>query len=476
MRPTIHRAPPLAVLAGLIALTSCDEFTQESSRSPDNLESRTGAYLRPPAGAAPRWLRTNPEMRITRRPTAGRGTGKPSPLTNGSFELNGGVATNEFTGWTEVDLPNSSGSWLVQTGETSPLNGAQVEQPTDGGFAAMTDQFGPGTHILYQDVLVPAHGPVVLGFDLSYQNFAGDFVTPPTLSFEEFPNQQFRVDVMDPSAPLDDVGSGVLLRVFRTEVGDEPFTGYRTITASLQRFAGRVVRIRFAEVDDLSNFLVGIDRVTVARHVHPLREHKLKGRATAVSVPFAPEPGPFAHVLTLDDDQTTGPLPIGFSFTFFGQRYTEFNLSSNGFIGFEPGMSTGCCNGGVIPSDDGLNDIIAAAWVDLLPPAGGQIAWETRGTKPNRRLVVSWRDVPVFGEDARVSTQIILYERKNAIEIHTRRQDLSESHVYTQGVENLAGTVAGFIPGRVSANYALRQDGVRFTTSNARAAGPPPLP
>lgn len=475
MRPNTHRAPPLAVLAGLITLISCDEFTQESSQTTDRPESGARAYLQPPAGAAPEWLRTSPEMRVTGAPSARRGAGKPSPLFNGSFELNGGVVTNEFTGWTEVDLPNSSGSWLVQTGNTSPLNGFEVDHPTDGSFAAMTDQFGPGAHILYQDVRVPAHGPAVLGFDVSFLNFAGEFVTPPTLSFETIPNQQFRVDVMDPSAPLDDVGSGVLLAVYRTEAGDAPSSDYRTVTASLGRFAGRVVRIRFAEVDNLNNFLVGIDRVTVARHVPPLRRHKIRGSATAEAVPFAPERGPLAHVLTLEDDQTTGPLPIGFRFTFFGRRYTEFNLSSNGFIGFDPDMSTGCCNGGVIPSDDGLNNIIAAAWVDLLPPAGGQIAYETRGTKPNRRLVVSWQDVPVFAEDVRVTTQIVLYERKGAIEIHTTRQDPTALHVYTQGVEDAAGTVAGFVAGRVSENYGLRRDGVRFTTK-APAGGSPPLP
>ena len=40
MPPRIHRAPPLAVLAGLIALTSCDDFTQESPQAPTRPESR----------------------------------------------------------------------------------------------------------------------------------------------------------------------------------------------------------------------------------------------------------------------------------------------------------------------------------------------------------------------------------------------------------------------------------------------------
>jgi hypothetical protein len=469
MRATIRRAPPWAVLASLCTLAGCDDLTQEPSRTPPPpVEPATRGYARPPANAAPAWRQPTPVLRATPSPArTGRNT-KHSPLTNGSFELNGGEETNEFTGWTEVDLPNSSGSWLVQTDGHSPLNGIPVEGPTDGAFAAMTDQFGPGSHIIYQDVRLPSHGPVMLSFDLSLQNFAGEFDTPGTLSPDEFPNQQFRMDVMDPNAPVDDVGSGVLLPVYRTEPGDPPSSGYRTVIAPLRPFAGQVVRLRFAEVDNISYFLVGIDRVTVARHVRPFtRRERIRDRATATIVPFAPEPGPFTHVLRLDDDATTGPLPIGFSFTFFGQRHTEFNLSSNGFIGFDPDMPHGCCNGEVIPSDDGLNNLIAAAWVDLLPPAGGSIAYETRGTAPDRRLVVSYRDVPVFADDATVTAEIILYERKSAIEIHTARLDRSEFfHVYTQGVENAAGTVAGFIPGRVAENFSLVRDAVRFTTKS----------
>jgi hypothetical protein len=460
----IRRAPSWAVLASLCTLAGCDDFTQEPSRSPEQPEPRAGGYARPPAHAPSAWLGTTPELRTTAAPSRAKRGGKPSPLTNGSFELNGGEASNEFSGWTEVDLPNSSGSWVVQSGGHSPLNGVPVDRPTDGAFAAMTDQFGPGAHILYQDVLVPAHGPVVFSFDLAYQNFAGVFFTPGTFEFDTELNQQFRVDVMAPNAPLDDMRSGVLLPVYRTEPGDPVTSDYRTIVVSLRQFAGQVVRLRFAEVDNLSNFLVGIDRVTVARHAGPFKRKKIKERVTATAIPFAPEPGPFAHALALGDDDTSGPLPIGFTFTFFGHRYTEFNVSSNGFIGFDPDMPDGCCFGGVIPSDDGLNGIIAAAWVDLVPPDGGTVAYETRGKAPKRRLVVSYRDIPLFSDAARLTTEIILYEHKSEIEIHTTRQDVSDFHVYTQGVENAAATAAGFLPGRVSENFSLFHDAVRFTT------------
>jgi hypothetical protein len=95
-------------------------------------------------------LRQATKERRTTTPPGVRKSSKPSPLVNGSFELNDGLGSNVFTGWTVVDLAGSSGSWFVQSGNASPLTGFVVQPPTDGSFAAMTDQFNPGSHILYQ--------------------------------------------------------------------------------------------------------------------------------------------------------------------------------------------------------------------------------------------------------------------------------------------------------------------------------------
>lgn len=185
---------------------------------------------------------------------------------------------------------------------------------------------------------------------------------------------------------------------------------------------------------------------------------------TTTSIPFAPELGPFANTVSACDDCMFEGLPIGFSFTFFGNTYTTFNLSTNGLIGFTAGTHNGCCEGRSIPAADGLNNLIAAAWTDLYPPGGGGVFYETRGRAPNRYLVVAYQDLPWYPESgtSRVTTQIILYEGSNGIEIHTTNQ--SAGHTYTQGVEDASGTQAAFLPGRVAANYELTNEAVRFTT------------
>ena len=122
-----------------------------------------------------------------------------------------------------------------------------VPAPPQGDFAAMTDQFGPGTHILYQDVVVPSNA--TLGFDLYLANRAGIYASPPTLDADiPEPNQQFRMDIMDPTAPLDDVGAGVLANVYQTMPGDAEESGYDRIVYDMKAFRGETVRLRFAQV------------------------------------------------------------------------------------------------------------------------------------------------------------------------------------------------------------------------------------
>lgn len=184
--------------------------------------------------------------------------------TNGGFEINGGESSNEFAGWTVVDQEGGNGSWCVQSGTASPIFGFDVEAPPEGSFAAMTDTGGPGSHVLYQDIDIPA-GATTLTFQLYLQNLASDYAvpTPATLDFNEFPNQQFRADLMDPTASVFDVGTGVLANIYQTLPGDPQESGYTEISFDLAPFQGQTVRLRFAEVDNQGQLLAGIDQVIV---------------------------------------------------------------------------------------------------------------------------------------------------------------------------------------------------------------------
>jgi hypothetical protein len=104
-----------------------------------------------------------------------------------------------------------------------------------------------------------------LSFVLYYANRAAAFATPPTLDKDVVPNQQYRVDIVKPSAPVTSVAAGdILATVFRTEVGDPLILAPTTISFDLTAFAGTTVRIRFAEVDNQTFFQGSTDAVAIA--------------------------------------------------------------------------------------------------------------------------------------------------------------------------------------------------------------------
>jgi len=184
-------------------------------------------------------------------------------LVNGSFE-------SGFAGWTRMDQTGSEGTFALQSGTVSPVNGVVVPAPTNGLSAAMTDAEGPGTHVLYQDFVVPV-GTLsgTLSFDVFVGNRAGAFSTPASLDFSTPAlNQQARVDILRGSSNAFSVAAAdVLATVFQTIVGSPLVTGYNTVSVNLSALlaanAGQTVRLRFAEVDNVNIFQFGVDRVSL---------------------------------------------------------------------------------------------------------------------------------------------------------------------------------------------------------------------
>lgn len=181
-------------------------------------------------------------------------------LSNAGFEDD----PSSLVDWSVVDQTGSNGSWFVQMGTFSPVSRLAVPAPPEGLQAAMTDQGGPGSHILFRDIALPP-AAMVLSFDLFLGNRAGAWSVPPSgsLDYTVIPNQHVRVDIMDPMAPVDDVGAGVLTNLFIPAPGDPPVSGYQTLTADLSAFAGRTVRLRFAEVDNQNALQMGVDNIQV---------------------------------------------------------------------------------------------------------------------------------------------------------------------------------------------------------------------
>jgi hypothetical protein len=194
--------------------------------------------------------------------------------------VNAGFETGDLTGWTTVET--GSGSWDVYSGTTT-AGGLTVGAPPEGTYAVATHQFGPGSHILYQDVALAAGASHTLKLSLYWYNLSG-FVTPvtPTLDWASGSIQQLRVDVTDPAAAADSVApADLLMPVFQSQPTDANTHTAADVTADLSAFAGRTVRIRIAESDNQGLFGAAVD---------DLRIESSGGAGPATPGPATPDP------------------------------------------------------------------------------------------------------------------------------------------------------------------------------------------
>jgi hypothetical protein len=182
------------------------------------------------------------------------------------------------------------------------------------------------------------------------------------------------------------------------------------------------------------------------------------------SIPFAPR-STAGTAVGLSDDQVSGAIPIGFNFTFFGNAYNTLYISSNGFVSFDPGVDDGCCEGESLPTNDSVNNVIAANWTDLYPPGGGTITYSTSGSAGSRVMTISYSNIDhccTTGTPT-VTTQILLFETSNNIEIHTTSiVGGAGGENQTMGIENATGTVGRTVPGRNKAFFSASNEAWLF--------------
>jgi hypothetical protein len=190
-------------------------------------------------------------------------------IVNGGFEAG-------LTGWTVVDQVGSEGTFLLQTGTTTPLSGVTVPPPPEGAAAAMSDSLGgPGSHLLYQDFVVPTGvNTATLSFQLLVRSDA-EFVNASHLDFATPAlNQQVRVDLLSPTG--DPFDMTVLQTLFQTQPGDPLVSGYTLhqfdVAGLLQAHAGQTLRLRFAEVDNVFFLNAGVDAVSLSINAAPIPE------------------------------------------------------------------------------------------------------------------------------------------------------------------------------------------------------------
>jgi hypothetical protein len=191
----------------------------------------------------------------------------PSQGRASQLIVNGGFETGSLAGWTETDQAGGAGSWYLSSATHSPVSNEPTPGPAGGTYYAVTDQGGPGTHILTQSFTVPTNSNVTVSFDMFVNDWdGGPYINPAGLNYETGPNEQARVDILTAGANAFDTGLGVLYNVY--EGADSPIDtshpySHYSLNLSFLLGGGGTYQIRFAEVDNQGFFNMGVDDVSI---------------------------------------------------------------------------------------------------------------------------------------------------------------------------------------------------------------------
>ena len=177
------------------------------------------------------------------------------------------------------------------------------------------------------------------------------------------------------------------------------------------------------------------------------------------------------------DDVWSEAIELGFEFCFFGDTYSQILIGSNGVLSFEL-ENADSYNGYNINSGDTLpnasNTTLSEANIfgvaqDIDPSVCGEINYMVLGSSPSRQFVVNFSEVCYFScNDIKSSSQIILYESSNTIDINIYDKPTCltwNDGLAVVGVQNIDDTIAFTPPERNTSVWEATDEFWRFTPS-----------
>ena len=142
---------------------------------------------------------------------------------------------------------------------------------------------------------------------------------------------------------------------------------------------------------------------------------KVKGQTAGGLTPLV---SPTVVTTIKADDAISGSIPIGFTFTYNGNNYTNVYASSNGFLSFNPAATSSPTNNLTSPAAS-LLPLLAPLWDDLDgTTATAAASYHTTGVAGSRIFTFEWLNWE-WGAAANapvISFQVKLYEANGRVE------------------------------------------------------------
>jgi len=149
---------------------------------------------------------------------------------------------------------------------------------------------------------------------------------------------------------------------------------------------------------------------------------------------------------------TSDPIPIGFTFVFYGTSYTQAWIANQGTLGlgaYPSSASVPSCplpvtsDGypAIIPFGDQSLELTTSSSASDGGAGASAVCYATEGTAPNREFVVTWENLTEDQDSGSVLTfSVMLSESSNTIDLayHTAKQGMNGG-AYVDGVSALVG-------------------------------------
>jgi len=183
------------------------------------------------------------------------------------------------------------------------------------------------------------------------------------------------------------------------------------------------------------------DLTAIVSQTYPFQSVPSYVFSTATN-PFIPLVGGTASTATGDDGTQTA-IPIGFDFTFNGNNFSAFSISTNGVL--KLGTSANDFTNALAT----MANVIAPMWDDNNIGVGA-ITYLVTGTAPNRVLTVDWNNVSIGGGGSVSGStnqyQVQLFEGSNNIQFNYGSLNSTNGITASIGISGNAGQFISVTP------------------------------